>query len=74
MCKARRCLSHLLTLFVNTTRGNINTPLELAIRNEADRFSLAILAIDNLKDRLGNKGGDVREKLIGERIRARNHA
>jgi phosphoketolase len=27
-------------------QGNINTPLELAIRNQADRFSLAIDAID----------------------------
>ncbi len=55
-------------------KGNINTPLELAIRNEADRYSLAILAIDGLKDRLGNKGGDVREKLLGERIKTKNHA
>ena len=29
-------------------KGNIDTPLELAIRNESDRFSLAMLAIDNL--------------------------
>jgi len=27
-------------------KGNINTPLELAIRNQTDRFSLAIDAID----------------------------
>lgn len=36
-------------------KGNIDTPLELAIRNEADRYSLAIVAIDNLSDHLGNK-------------------
>ena len=27
-------------------KGNINTPMELAINNEIDRFSLAIDAID----------------------------
>lgn len=36
-------------------KGNIDTPLELAIRNEADRYSLAIVAIDNLVEHLGNK-------------------
>jgi xylulose-5-phosphate/fructose-6-phosphate phosphoketolase len=54
-------------------KGNINTPLELAIRNEADRFSLAILAIDNMKDKLGNRGAGAREKLLEMRIRAKNH-
>ncbi|KAJ8605930.1 hypothetical protein MRB53_041294 [Persea americana] len=48
-------------------KGNIDTPLELAIRNEADRFSLAILAIDNLKDVLGNTGAAAREKLVEQR-------
>jgi len=28
--------------------GNINTPLELAIRNQTDRFSLVIDAIDRM--------------------------
>jgi len=51
-------------------KGNIDTPLELAIRNEADRFSLAICAIDNLKHVLGNKGSGPREKLLAERIRS----
>jgi xylulose-5-phosphate/fructose-6-phosphate phosphoketolase len=27
-------------------KGNINTPLELAIQNEIDRFSLAVDVID----------------------------
>jgi phosphoketolase len=31
--------------------GNIDTPLELAIRNQADRFSLAIDAIDRWIER-----------------------
>ena len=55
-------------------KGNIDTPLELAIRNEADRFSLAIVAIDNLKDVLGNKAAGVREFLVGERLRSANTA
>lgn len=64
-------------------KGNIDTPLELAIRNETDRFSLAILAIDNMsksedggvgKGKLGNKGAGVREKLMDQRIKCKNMA
>ncbi|CAK1357444.1 putative phosphoketolase 1 [Cercospora beticola] len=55
-------------------KGNINTPLELAIRNEADRYSLAILAIEHLSDVLGNKGAGPREKLIERRLHAQNYA
>lgn len=55
-------------------KGNIDTPLELAIRNEADRFTLAILAIDNMKDVLGNKGTAAREKLLAMRIKAANYS
>jgi xylulose-5-phosphate/fructose-6-phosphate phosphoketolase len=54
-------------------KGNIDTPLELAIRNGTDRFSLAIDAIDNLPG-LGNKGGAAREKLLDEQIKAKNYA
>lgn len=53
-------------------KGNIDTPLELAIRNEADRYSLAILAIDNMKH-LGNKGAGAREKLKDEQIKSVDH-
>ena len=31
-------------------KGNINTPLELAIRNQVDRFNLAIDVIDRVRD------------------------
>ena len=55
-------------------KGNIDTPLLLAIRNETDRYSLAMLAIDNLADRLGNKGTEPREKLLDEKIRSVNYA
>ncbi|KAK4626776.1 putative phosphoketolase [Fulvia fulva] len=54
-------------------KGNIDTPLELAIRNEADRFSLAVRAIDSLEEVLGNKGAAAREKLIEQRIRSTNY-
>jgi xylulose-5-phosphate/fructose-6-phosphate phosphoketolase len=55
-------------------KGNIDTPLELAIRNETDRYSLAILAIDSLKSVLGNKGSSTREHLLNARTHAMNYA
>jgi xylulose-5-phosphate/fructose-6-phosphate phosphoketolase len=42
--------------------GNINTPLQLAITNETDRFDLAIDVIDRV-DRLQPIGGHVKEWL-----------
>lgn len=65
---------HLMHVRGYKEKGNIDTPLELAIRNETDRFSLAIAAIDSLKSVLGNKGAGAREKLLGERIRSMNYA
>jgi len=43
-------------------KGNINTPLELAIRNQVDRFNLAIDVIDRVP-RLRESGGHVKEWL-----------
>jgi len=54
-------------------KGNIDTPLELAIRNQTDRFSLAIDAIDRMPE-LHNKGASAREKLLNEQIACRNEA
>lgn len=54
-------------------KGNIDTPLELAIRNGVDRFSLAMAAIDRMPG-LGNKGSGVRELLLGEQIKAKTIA
>jgi xylulose-5-phosphate/fructose-6-phosphate phosphoketolase len=54
-------------------KGNIDTPLELAIRNQTDRFSLAIDAIDRLPS-LGNKGASAREILLNEQIAAKNYS
>lgn len=46
-------------------KGNINTPLELAIINEIDRFNLVIDAID-LVASIGSKGAYVREQMRNE--------
>ena len=43
-------------------KGNINTPMELAMNNEIDRFSLAIDAIDRVP-KLQKIGGHAKEKF-----------
>jgi xylulose-5-phosphate/fructose-6-phosphate phosphoketolase len=53
--------------------GNINTPLDLAIQNEIDRFSLAIDVIDRVP-RLQTKGAHVKEKLRNMQIECQNYA
>jgi xylulose-5-phosphate/fructose-6-phosphate phosphoketolase len=54
-------------------KGNIDTPLELAIRNQTDRYSLAIDAIDRMPQ-LHNRGSGMRERLLNEQIAMRNSA
>jgi xylulose-5-phosphate/fructose-6-phosphate phosphoketolase len=54
-------------------KGNINTPMELAINNETDRFSLAIDAIDRVP-RLQRIGGHVKEKFRNRQIACRRYA
>lgn len=54
-------------------KGSINTPLELAISNETDRFSLAMDVIDRVP-RLRTIGAHAKEKLRNERIDCRRHA
>jgi len=54
-------------------RGNINTPMELAMNNETDRFSLAIDAIDRIP-KLQNIGGHAKEKFRNEQISCRAYA
>jgi xylulose-5-phosphate/fructose-6-phosphate phosphoketolase len=54
-------------------RGNINTPLELAIRNEVDRFHLAIDVIDRVP-RLQAPGAHLKEWLKGQIIDSINYA
>ena len=54
-------------------KGNINTPLELAIINQTDRFSLAIDAIDRIP-RFCETGSSVREALLDQQIACKQHA
>ncbi|KAL2844928.1 phosphoketolase [Aspergillus pseudodeflectus] len=54
-------------------KGNIDTPFELAVRNQTDRFSLAMDAIDRVK-RLGNSAAWVREKFRDMQLHAVNQA
>ena len=54
-------------------QGNINTPLELAIHNQTDRFSLAIDAIDRMPG-LGAKGARVRQALLEQQQACHKHA
>ena len=54
-------------------KGNINTPLELAIQNELDRFSLAIDVIDRVP-RLRAIGAHARERFRNRQLDCRTHA
>jgi xylulose-5-phosphate/fructose-6-phosphate phosphoketolase len=69
----RRTNHHNLHVRGYKEKGNINTPLELAINNEVDRFSLAIDAIDRVP-RLQVAGAHVKEKLRNLQIECRNYA
>jgi xylulose-5-phosphate/fructose-6-phosphate phosphoketolase len=54
-------------------KGSINTPLELAIQNEIDRFSLAIDAINRIPS-LQNIGAHVQEKLRNRQLECCQYA
>ena len=56
-------------------QGNINTPLELAIKNQIDRFSfnLVIDVIDRVPS-LGSRAAYVKEKMKNEIIDNLNYA
>ena len=54
-------------------KGNINTPLDLAIRNQIDRFSLAIDVINRVP-RLRVAGAHAKEKLRNMQIDCQNYA
>jgi len=54
-------------------KGNINTPLELAIRNQVDRFNLAIDVLDRVP-RLETAGAHAKEWLKGQIIEAIDYA
>jgi xylulose-5-phosphate/fructose-6-phosphate phosphoketolase len=54
-------------------KGSINTPLELAIQNQIDRFSLVIDIIDRIPA-LHVAGAHVKEKMLNKQIECRNYA
>jgi phosphoketolase len=54
-------------------KGSINTPLELAIDNQTDRFSLAMDVIDRVP-RLRAVGAHAKERLLNAQIRCRRYA
>jgi xylulose-5-phosphate/fructose-6-phosphate phosphoketolase len=54
-------------------KGNINTPMELAINNEVDRFSLAIDAIDRTA-KLQKIGAHAKERFRDMQTECRNYA
>ncbi len=54
-------------------KGNINTPLELAMNNQIDRFSLVIDVIDRVPA-LGSRAAHVKERMKEAILRHRAHA
>src|SRR5271167_3310476 len=54
-------------------KGNINTPMELAINNQTDRFSLAIDAIDRV-GKLQRVGAHAKEEFRDCQLACRRHA
>ena len=54
-------------------KGNINTPMELAMNNEIDRYTLAIDAIDRIP-RLQRIGAHAKEKFRNKQIECRAYA
>jgi xylulose-5-phosphate/fructose-6-phosphate phosphoketolase len=54
-------------------KGNINTPMELAINNQIDRFSLAIDVIDRVP-KLQRIGAHAKEDFRNQQIACRNYA
>ncbi|MBU2856289.1 phosphoketolase family protein [Acidithiobacillus ferrooxidans] len=69
----RRPAQHHIHVRGYKEKGNIDTPLELAIRNQTDRFSLAIDAIDRIP-RFCDTGSGVREILLNLQFACKNHA
>ncbi|MGD1931522.1 MAG: phosphoketolase [Leptolyngbyaceae cyanobacterium] len=54
-------------------QGNINTPLELAIRNQVDRFNLVIDVIDRVP-KLGSAAAHVKERMKNQIIKCLTYA
>jgi xylulose-5-phosphate/fructose-6-phosphate phosphoketolase len=69
----RRTNHHNLHVRGYKEKGNINTPMELAIQNQVDRYTLAIDAIDRVPS-LQIRGAHARERLLNRQIECRNYA
>ncbi len=54
-------------------KGSINTPLELAIENNIDRFSLAMDVVNRVP-RLQKIGGHAKERFLNQQIECREYA
>ena len=54
-------------------KGNINTPLELAINNQVDRFTIAMDVIDRVPG-LKVTGAHAKGRFRNEQIACRNYA
>jgi xylulose-5-phosphate/fructose-6-phosphate phosphoketolase len=68
----RRC-AHRLHVRGYKEHGNINTPLELAISNQIDRFNLVIDVIDRV-DKLGSRAAHIKERMKDEIQKHRTYA
>ena len=53
--------------------GNINTPLELAMNNQIDRFNLVIDVIDRVPS-LGSRAAHVKERMKEQILAHRSYA
>ena len=69
----RRTNHHNLHVRGYKEKGSINTPLELAINNNIDRFSLAMDVIDRVA-KLRTIGSHAKEKFKNKQIECRNYA
>jgi xylulose-5-phosphate/fructose-6-phosphate phosphoketolase len=69
----RRTNHHNLHVRGYKEKGNINTPMELAIQNQVDRFTLAIDAIDRVPS-LKVRGSHAREALRNQQIDCQAYA
>jgi xylulose-5-phosphate/fructose-6-phosphate phosphoketolase len=69
----RRTNHHNLHVRGYKEKGNINTPLELAIINQVDRFSLAMDVIDRVP-KLKVAGAHAKEQFKNQQIECRNYA
>lgn len=69
----RRANHHNLHVRGYKEKGNINTPLELAINNETDRFSIAMDVIDRVP-RLQGIGAHAKERFKNIQLDCRHYA